>query len=184
MADAPPPPPPPTPPAQAGGAVSPFFSGVSSVDAPLIESQASQLARCANDINVGTPGSNVGVLFPAKLHLGKTPLAINATTPYASLSAQEADFTGYAAAALTWDVPTTAADDTVESISTPVVFRPSDAVVDNSIYNLWVSNTGGTVWYFAGNIPGGPLPMGSALDQMVVTLRYRPASGTIAVIIA
>lgn len=182
MATTPIPKPPPIPPARAGVVVSTVSSKESTLDAPLIESQASELGRCANDINVGT--TNPGVFYPAKLHLGKSPISITPATPYATLSGQEADFTGYAAAALTWDVPSTASDGTVESVSAPVVFRPTDAVVDDSIYNLWVSNSGGSVWYFAGTIPGGPLPMGSALDQMIVNIRYRPASQTLAVIIS
>lgn len=152
------------------------------MNSPLVESQASQLGRAANDINVGT--TNPGVFYGAKVHLGQTALAIDANTPYSDLSGQEADFTGYAATVVTWDVPTTAADNTVESVSAPVVFRPTDAVVDNAIYNVWLSNSGGSVWYFAGTIVGGPLPMASTLDQIILVLRYRPATGSIAVTIA
>lgn len=152
------------------------------MNSPLVESQVSQLGRCANDINVGT--TNPGVFFGAKVHLGKASLAIDGNTPYADLSAQEADFTGYAATVVTWDVATTSADNTVESVSAPVVFRPTDAVVDNAIYNVWLSNAGSSAWYFAGVIVGGPLPMASALDQIVLLLRYRPASQSICVTVA
>lgn len=152
------------------------------MESPLVESEASQLGRCANDINVGT--TNPGVLYGAKVHLGQADTAIDKTTPYADLSAQEADFTGYAATAVTWDVATTAADQTVESVTAAVTFRPTDAVVDNAIYNVWLSNAGSTAWYFAGPIVGGPLPMASALDQIILLIRYRPASGSIAVTIA
>jgi hypothetical protein len=152
------------------------------MDSPLVESQLSQLGRAANDVNVGT--TNPGVLYAAKVHLGQSNLAIDPATAYAALSAQEATYTGYTAEALTWDVPTTSADNTVESVSTPIVFRPSDAVVDNAIYNVWISNTGSTAWYYAGQVAGGPLPMASALDQIIVTIRFRPATGSICVTLA
>lgn len=150
----------------------------------LLESELSQLGRAENDTNVGT--TNPGVLYGSKIHLGKSNLAIDKNTAYAALSAQEANFTGYAAqvVAITWGDPVTAADGTVEVVSEPVTFAPTDAVVDNSIYNLWLSNGGSSAWYFAAPIADGPLPMSSTLDQIIVILRFRPAQQTIAVIIA
>jgi hypothetical protein len=40
------------------------------------------------------------------------------------------------------------------------------------------------VWHLAGVIKGGPLPMGNTLDQMIVTLRFRPATNSLVAIIA
>lgn len=153
------------------------------MDVQLVESQLSQLGRAVNDTQAAM-GAVAGILNTAKVRLGKASIPITPATTYAALAAQEADFTGYAAQALTWDVPNTASDGTVECVSTPLVFRPTDAVVDDSIYNVWVSNTGGTAWYLAGAIVGGPIPMANALDQMIVTIRFRPATQSLCVIIS
>jgi hypothetical protein len=152
------------------------------MDSPLVESQLSQLGRATNDVNVGT--TNPGVLFGAKVHLGQTNIPVDANVPYATLAGQEATYATYLAQALTWDVPSTAADNTVESVSTPLVFRPTDSVTPNAVYNVWLSNAGSTAWYYAGQIVGAPLPMASALDQIIVTIRFRPATGSICVTIA
>jgi hypothetical protein len=152
-------------------------------DSPLIESQASQLGRALNDTGPNT-GPLAGILNANKVHLGQSNLAITPTTTYATLSGQEAGFGGYTAQSLVWDVPSTAADGTVEVASTPVVFRPTDSSEDDSIYNIWVSDSGSAVWHLAGVIQGGPLPMGTALDQMIVTLRFRPATNSLVAIIA
>jgi hypothetical protein len=152
-------------------------------DSPLLESQSSQLGRALNDTG-GNVGPLAGILNANKVHLGQTNIPITPTTPYATLSAQEAGFGAYAAQSLTWDVPSTAADGTVEVASTPLVFRPSDSSENDSIYNLWVSDSASAVWHLAGAIVNGPLPMGTALDQMIVTLRFRPASNSLVAIIA
>lgn len=152
-------------------------------ESPLLESEASQLARAAVDVGTNV-GPIAGPLNAAKLHLGQSDLAIDGNTPYATLSGQEADYDGYAAQSLVWGTPVTAADGTVEVVATVLTFAPTGDTVSNSIYNAWVSNTGGTVWYFAAPIVDGPLPMESALDQMKVTIRYRPATQTLMVTIA
>jgi hypothetical protein len=156
---------------------------VATTNSPLIESEASQLARAAVDTQANT-GPVAGPLHGALLHLGMANTPISGNTPYSTLSAQEADFTGYTAAALTWDVPSTASDNTVQAVSTPVVFRPTDAVTPNVVYNIWVSNSGGTIWYLAGVLVGGPFPMGTATDQMIITVIFCPATNSYAVTIS
>lgn len=152
-------------------------------ESPLLESQVSQLGRGLNDTGPNT-GPLAGILAGNKIHLGKTNLGITPATTYAELTAQSAGFGGYTATAIVWDVPSTAADGTVEVVSTPVVFRPTDASENDSIYNVWLSDSGSTEWHFAAALVGAPFPMGNDLDQMIVTIRFRPATGTLAVVIA
>lgn len=152
-------------------------------ESPLIESEISQILRATVDVGPNT-GPLAGPLSGAKLHLGASDLAIAPGTPYATLSGQEATYDGYAAQTLVWGDPVTSADGTVEVVAATLTFAPTGDTVEDSVYNFWVSNTAGSAWYFAGSIVDGPLPMASDLDQAKITIRYRPASQTLAVTIA
>ena len=142
----------------------------------LIESELAQLGRVTNSVQAAAGAA--GVFNGAKVHLGKSNLAINPATAYAALSAQEADYDGYASQAIVWGTPATAADGTVEVLGTALLFRPTGDTTENSIYNFWISNGGSTVWYYAGQVQGLPLPMSDVLDQIVVIVRLRPAVQT------
>lgn len=152
-------------------------------ESPMIESEVSQLERATVDVQP-TAGATAGPLSLSEVHLGQTDLGITQATTYAALVAQEADYTGYAGQVIVWGDPTTAADGTVEVIGVALLFAPTGTTTTNNVYNFWIEDTGGTKWYFAGPIVGGPLPMASALDVIQVTVRYRPASGTILVTVA
>lgn len=152
------------------------------MDLFLIESEAAQLGRCTNSVQAAAGAA--GVLNGAKIHFGKSNIAIDGTTPYATLSAQEADYDGYAAQSVVWGTPGTASDNTVEVLSAALIFAPTGATTPNTIYNMWVSNSGSTAWYYAVAFPGGPLPMSTVLDQIVAILRSRPATESVAVLVA
>lgn len=152
------------------------------MDVPFIESELSQLGRAGNSIQAAAGAA--GVLNGAKIHFGKTNMAIDQSTTYAALAAQEADYDGYAAVAVVWGTPVTAGDNTVEVLSVAIIFAPSGDTTPNSIYNMWVSNAGSSAWYYAAVIPGGPLPMSTTLDQIVAILRERPAVQSLAVLVA
>jgi hypothetical protein len=148
------------------------------MDAVLIESDASKLARAASDI---AAVAAVGYLSGAKLHLTKASLDITPAIPLASLTAAEANFTGYAATAIVWDVPGFSTDNKVEVVSVPIIFRPTDGVTPNSVFACWISNSGGTVWYFAGVLNPSPVPLPDGSHQLILTIRYRPATDSLAV---
>lgn len=152
------------------------------MDLFLIESEAAQLGRAGNSVQAAA--GVAGVLNGAKIHFGKSNIAIDSDTPYATLSGQEADYDGYAAQSVVWGTPATAADETVEVLTTALLFAPTGDTTDNSIYNMWVSNSGSTAWYYAVAFPAGPLPMATTLDQIVAILRSRPAAESVAVLVA
>jgi hypothetical protein len=141
----------------------------------LLEFQVSQIARCADDI--------AGYLTGAKLHLTLAAVDINPGTTLAALHAEEATYATYLAQVLLWDVPTVSSDGTVESVATPLVFRPTDNVTPNQIYAVYITDGASAILYFAKQLDEAPVPMTSPLDQMVITVRFRPATQSIVVTI-
>lgn len=139
----------------------------------LIETQVHQLARALED--TATPAS----LFGALVHLYKTPLAITPSTPLATYTAAEADYSGYAAGAITWELPTVDNANVVEVLGTLPVFRPTSSVITNGIYGLYITDSGGTNLLFAGQFDSVPIAMESTLDKILATIRYRPAQASL-----
>jgi hypothetical protein len=126
-----------------------------------------------------------GDLATATVHLGKSNMTIDRNTTKADLTATEANYTGYAAEAVTWLAPSLADDGNIEVVGTVGEFRPTDAVVDNAIYTLWVlSATTGTPLCFAALFDDGPLPMAGPLNSIVVTLRWRPETGGLVAVVS
>lgn len=142
----------------------------------LFETQASQIARAGDDIG--------GYLDGAQVHLTKSEIAISPTTPLADLTTAEADYNTYTAQDITWDTATVADDGTVEVIGTVPGFRPTDALAPNNIWALFITNGDGDELYFLGSFDAPPLPMNTVLDQITVTVRYRPATDTIVVVVS
>lgn len=121
-----------------------------------------------------------GPLNGAKLGLSQTNVNPTPETPITAYEA--ASFTGYAQKTITWLEPSVADDGTPEIVGTVTEWRPTDAVTPNSIYVLLVLTSGGAL-YAAGRFDTAPLPMGSALDQIIPTIRIRlTASGPVAVV--
>lgn len=143
----------------------------------LFEFQASQLARAADDI--------AGYLTGVKVGLTQSAVNIDEGTTLAELTAAVATYTGYASVTVVWDDPSVADDGTVEVTSEEIVFRPTaPTTIGNQVYNLYIVNTGGTILYFAVLLSTAPIPMESNLDQLKVTLRYRPATNSVAVLVS
>jgi hypothetical protein len=117
----------------------------------------------------------LGPLNLAVVDLFQVPITLGPAVPLATYVAGIATYAGYAQGAITWGPPTLALDGHYEILGTVPAWRPSNSVTPNVIYGFYVSNAGGTKVYLAGLFDGGPLPMNSALDQITLTLRYRPA---------
>lgn len=96
----------------------------------------------------------------------------------------EATYTGYAKEAVTWSVPTVADDGTVEVIGIVGEFRPTGTAVTNAIYGVLLVDTTGAILYGAARFDAPPLPMSSALDAIIVTLRVRMTPGGIVVTVS
>lgn len=142
----------------------------------LLEFQLSQLDRAAADI--------AGYLLGIKANLYQTPVAISQSTPLSAFTAAVATFTGYTAHVVTWDTPSVADDGTVEVLGSFVAWRPTDGVTPNVIWGVYITDGAGALLYFAGQFEDAPLPMGGALDQITIVMRYRPADKSLIVTIS
>jgi len=128
--------------------------------------------------------TTAGGLLDATVDLYQTPIAVTPETPLATFTAAVATFTGYAQGVVTWELPTVADDGEVEVIGTLPIWRPTDGVTPNQIYGMFIRLDVGGSLAMAGQFDTPPLPMISALDSIICTLRYRPASGTLVVTVS
>lgn len=113
-----------------------------------------------------------GTLAGAEVHLTKSSLLMTRSTVKADLTAIEADYNTYAAEAVTWGPASISDDGNIEYLGTLGEFRPTDALAPNEIHGGWIENTGGDLlWCFMFD---NPLPMGTILDAILLTVRYRP----------
>jgi hypothetical protein len=142
----------------------------------------------SNDFDIALAGDAVtaltGTLTGAKLHLTKDALAIDRNTTLADLAAIEADYNTYAAASITWLAVSIADDGSVELVGTVPEFRPTDALAPNDIHAAYITDSGATVKYFAAAFDDGPLPMNQTTDSIIVTLRFRPETEMLGVVVS
>jgi hypothetical protein len=141
--------------------------------AVLFEFQVSQLARGGDDI--------AGILTGALVGLYQAAIDINSSNTLATFTGVVATYNTYAAQAITWDAGSVAQDGTVEFVGAALTFRPTDAVTPNQIWGLYITDTTAAFLLFAGQFDGAPLPMVSTLNQIIIHVRYRPATGTVVV---
>jgi hypothetical protein len=80
-----------------------------------------------------------------KLRLGKTSITINADTVIGDFT--EADFGGYAAVTLAWGSASIDGDDNAEDTATDAVFTRGASGSNNTIYNWYITDSGGTKLY-------------------------------------
>lgn len=138
-----------------------------------VEAFGNKLAEldAISDLLVAVTGQLIGTMC----HLGKTNIVIDRTTTLAALEAQEADFDGYAAEAVTWGV---ASQDSQGRAGVPGIvgeFRPTGSVTPNTVYNGWLKNGAGLLllaWRVNGTTGKS---MGSAIDFYIPTPFYRPS---------
>jgi hypothetical protein len=142
----------------------------------LTQTTAFQLSLGADAVGVG-----------ATLNAAKVRLFVNDVLPIPASVIGDFDqttYTGHADKSITWLAPSVGDDGVVEVIGTVAEFRPTDAVIPNTVFGALVINTGGTAVYMGGRFEGGPLPMESALDSIVLTVRFRPSDQSLAVVIS
>jgi len=143
---------------------------------PLIFSQAFDLALSAEVV--------AGVLMPVKLVLIKTNLALDRNTALADVVAAKADYTGAIEGVITWLAPSIADDGSIEVVGTVPEYRPTDAVTPNQIYGCALLTALDAALYAVCSFADGPLPMESALNSILATLRYKPEGGSMVVTIS
>lgn len=94
-----------------------------------------------------------------------------------------ATYTGYASKVPTWSAPSLADDGNAESIGTMTEWRPTGSVTTNVIYGVLLKKAVSFELLLAARFSPAPLPMGSALDVILTTLRLRiTQSGLVLVI--
>ncbi len=142
----------------------------------LLEHRSSVLDAAADEV--------AGHLAGAKLGLFVGPVDVTQARVLADFVAAKATFTGYVKTAITWLAPSVADDGTVEVVGTVPQFRPTDAVNPNMIQGCWIEDSAAADWYFAGIFDNQPLPMNSALDAMIVTVRFRPRTNSFVVVVS
>lgn len=126
----------------------------------------------ALDIAVGA-NAIAGALLAAEFHLVKADFTPSRDLLIADLVAIEADYNTYAAEAITFGPATIADTGEIEYIGAAGEFRPTDALAPNEIWGGWVENGAGVLlWIFKFD---AALSMGTVLDAILLTLRYRPA---------
>lgn len=89
-------------------------------------------------------------------------------------------YTGNGDEAITWNAPSVSDDGTVEVVGTLGEFRPTDAVAPNDVFGAIILDGGGGL-LDAVRFPAGPLPMNSALDSILLVVRWRPSTARFSV---
>lgn len=139
----------------------------------LTEFQQSLIARAS--------AATLGYLVGLKIKLIKTHVNITPSTLVAELDAAQADFAGYALHVVTWLTPTISVDNVVEAIGTVPAWRPTDAVTPNVIWGFYAIDAVSGDLLFAGQFDTAPIPMDTAMREITVTIRYRPAGPSLVV---
>lgn len=111
-----------------------------------------------------------GALIGAEVELFKSDTTPTPTTPLASYTL--ADYTGYAAGAVTWLAISIADDGSYEVVGTVPEFRPTGTATANNIYG-WILTDGAGVLLAAARFDNPPLPMEDTLDSIILTVRVR-----------
>lgn len=146
---------------------------------PLNATDALNLGLCVDGTQAAA-GAVAGILNGAKLHLTKTHVPTGPDAVLADLLAAEATFTGYASSVLAWAAAGTESDDGhAENVATLVHFQPTDAVAPNLIYDVFITNAGGTALYLCGTLPAAA-NMNDALHQLDLIVRWRPDGHSVA----
>lgn len=83
-----------------------------------------------------------------------------------------ATYTGHADKEITWLAPSISDDGIPEVIGTVPEFRPTDSVLPNTVFGALLLDAG-HIMMEGGRFEEGPLPMESALDAILITVRLR-----------
>lgn len=87
-----------------------------------------------------------------------------------------ANYDGYAQSAVTWLAASRADDGSIELVGTVPEFRPTGALVSNTIFGYFLRDGAGNLLASARD-DLAPLPMGSTLDSILITVRVRITAG-------
>lgn len=130
----------------------------------------------------GSASIATGTHYHAKISLFKADINPTRDTALATYVAGKADYAGYGDQTVTFNAPSRADDGEIEVVGTVPEFRPSSDTAPNTVFGFWETLGDGSLG-FAARFDGAPLPMGTALDAIVLNIRYRPEdTGSAAVV--
>jgi hypothetical protein len=121
-------------------------------------------------------GSHTGTLVGAKIGLTMSDVPIDDSTTVTALNSASATFTGYGMGSVTWGVPSVSSDGTVKVLGQCPIFRPTDGVTPNNIFDAYVTDPAGDL-LFAGRFDTAPIPMIDAHSFIEITLEWLPETG-------
>jgi len=141
----------------------------------LVQTNGMTMAEAEALIDTG------GVLDGAVIRLFKNDVMPTLTSVTADFT--ETDYVGFGDQTITWLEPSISDDGTIEVLGTVGEFRPTNDVTPNQVYGaLLLDST--TAMLFGGRFEGAPLPMESATDSILITVRFRPADQSLAIVIS
>jgi len=126
----------------------------------------------------GSSSFAAGALDGLLVDLFQDDITPTRTTPLSTYTDAVANYDGYAQGSATWGIPSRADDGTIEVLGPVAEFRPMSDDTPNTIFGLYTTLGDGSLG-FAARFDNAPIPMQDALDQITVTLRYRPTNGGI-----
>lgn len=136
----------------------------------------------AFDLRIGnnlTGNSTVGTAPLGSASVGlvsSDSVPFNRDTTLAELTPIEGGYTGYARKPVTWNAASISDDGTVEMVGTVPEFRPTGASTV-SMFGLFLTGLDSATLAGCGPLDGAPTPMIDGNSAIVVTIRFRPATG-------
>lgn len=124
-----------------------------------------------------------GSLYHMRAGLYRTVTPNTPDSVKGDFDSSSATFTGYGADTISWQPPTIADDGAIECLGSLPAWMPSDTVTPNTIAGLYCWCVDNTL-AFSGQFDNQPIGMTGPLDQLTVTLRYRPDASVPTVVIS
>lgn len=119
---------------------------------------------------LGIAGPTAGPLVNAHLILFTNDIIPGRNTVIGDLV--EATFAGYAAGVLVWSAGENDSAGRAVLIGTPATFSPADAVLEETIYGVGITNTAETT-LFAAERFATPVPLASPADSLTYVTQFR-----------
>jgi len=141
----------------------------------LVQTNGMTMAMAVALVDVG------GVLENAVIRLFKNDVMPTQTSVTGDFT--PTDYVGFGDQVITWLEPSISDDGTIEVIGTVPEFRPTNDVTPNDVFGALLLDDA-DIMLFGGRFEGAPLPMEKATDSILVTVRFRPADQSIAIVIS
>lgn len=121
----------------------------------------------------GADTTDYGFLVGMKADLCQTDQPYDANTLLSSCTAGVCNYDGYAQKTLVWNKPSLSTDGTLELVSGSVTFRPTGSNTPNLARGVYCTINGSGSLGMCAPLTAAPVPMGSTLNLIELTLRVR-----------